>query len=150
MARSIHSTAISIRPSIGVNRKQVSLFSVLWVISHTPIPYPLAGGNLKDHIEISRTYNQRVRLLRTEGSCFQARFINVDANQDILALVHTAIDLVLEQLHDPSATDMIGMDISHPNLDYPIIVPFQRHQQLNSNVITRLFDEVRWGLFAVS
>jgi hypothetical protein len=33
------------------------------------------------------------------------------------------------------------MEIRHPELD-PIIVPFQRYKNLNSQLITRLFDEV--------
>jgi hypothetical protein len=115
------------------------------------------GGRLVDHIEISKTYKRCVKMLRTEGTAFrvsyspyslptpfQARFKNMDATSDIVAVVREALHLLLQQIEDPQPDDKIGIQIRHPEIDPSILAPFQSYRQLNEEVIVRLFADVSW------
>jgi hypothetical protein len=98
-------------------------------------------STLADHVEISRTFDQYVRSLQTQGSAYRVRFKELSAVNDLTALFHHALDRLMKSVDNPQPDDRLGMEIRHSELD-PIIVPFQRYKDLNSQLITRLFDEV--------
>jgi hypothetical protein len=99
------------------------------------------GSTLAEHVEISRTFDQHVRSLQTQGFAYRVRFKDLSAVNDLTALFHHALDRLIKTVDNPHPDDRLGMEIRHPELE-PIIVPFQRYKDLNSQLITRLFDEV--------
>jgi hypothetical protein len=82
-----------------------------------------SGSTLAEHVEISRTFDQHVRSLQTQGSAYRVRFKDLSAVNDLTALFHHALDRLIKSVDNSQLEDRLGMEIRHPDLD-PIIVPF--------------------------
>lgn len=90
------------------------------------------GGQIDDHIQITREFDQRVAMLNTVGTAFrvcpswllplhlQVRYHNLENVNDLMGLIHKSLDRLIRMIDNPQPQDRVGMQIVHPDLDVSI------------------------------
>ena len=90
------------------------------------------GNHCRMHYKISDTFSTHVKRLKTTGLAFTVRFTGLDNVSNLQDFFVTTVDRMLNQALDlADGHDMVGLEIRHPKLDEPILIPFQQRQALN-------------------
>ncbi len=93
---------------------------------------------------VSPEFENVVRKFRTTGRGFCVRFHDLDQVPDINQLLHDGLDRLLDTaFEDAGPNDRVGVEVNHPNLGFPILVPFRARQQLNTDTILRHVEQVQ-------
>ena len=72
-----------------------------------------------------------------------SRFHDLDGIGDIHAFARQAIDTLLDQqFANAHPQDRVGMQINHPGLNTPILIPFRAREQLNADTIVEHIEAV--------
>ena len=96
------------------------------------------------HMTCSKTFEQNVKRLKTTGTAYNVQFRDLDDVQDIHAFFAQATDSLLDQaFSDAKANDRVGLEIRHPGLDTPILIPFGKRSVLDAETIVRHLEQVQ-------
>jgi len=85
----------------------------------------------------------RVRRLRVLGRRFMIPFRNAADVQNFPAILHQVFDDVIDRLRqNVSLHDLLGLEINHPALGHPILVPFRAAGNLTADQVFSLIERV--------
>jgi hypothetical protein len=78
-----------------------------------------------------------------EATAHRVRFRNLhninNINEFLLEALQHVINNIFADMHDD---DRLGLQINHPGLDRPILIPFCRYDQLDAESVLRRIQKV--------
>jgi hypothetical protein len=92
--------------------------------------------NVKNLYELSEPEVRRVRRFKTEGKVYDLIFKNLNNVKNFYGILPNLFDSVVnDTLEGTDEHAYVGMQFSHENLKHPILIPFQRHPNIDGRLI---------------
>ena len=93
---------------------------------------------------VSEEFQQHVRKLRTTGTAFRVTFNKLDECRDVNEYVEEAFgELLNRAFQDAQPSDDVGVEIQHPGLNRPVIIPFRKRYELTPSSIVGVIQHVQ-------
>jgi len=87
---------------------------------------------------------EHVKMFKTQGTTFGIQFRHLNECTDITNIATNVFEHAISQiLKDASGNDKIGLQIQHPALDTPILIPFRNREQITGEIIMAEFERVQ-------
>lgn len=87
---------------------------------------------------------QRVKRFNTEATGYNVHFKNINKVEDWFNFFPDLFDdLIARTTSGCMENDRVGIEINHPSLDTPVLVPFMPHSELNSDKVLSVVERVQ-------
>ena len=90
--------------------------------------------NPRQYYTLTKIKEQRIEKFKTIASSYKVTFQDIEVTEDVLSTLKTLFTGIFQDLtKGAKSEDLVRLAVQSPSLDYPIVIPFLKIQELTAN-----------------